>query len=64
MNITKKEAKQALKDIWYRAMTCGSVMTWDFTTGKRIAKKRYQEKHDMLDKLIEDYFKMSKEKEE
>lgn len=61
MDITKDKAKQALKDIWYRALDSNSVTKFDSYNKKLVAKKRYQEKHDMLDKLIEDYFELNRE---
>lgn len=57
MKLTKEECKQALKDIWYIAMTTDYVNKYDFKNGKHVANSKYQKEKALLLQLIEEHFK-------
>lgn len=55
--LTEKECKQALKDLTFHAFRqLGSCTKFDYEKRKFVLKKREQRQHDILLKLINEYF--------
>ena len=56
IKLSKEECTQALKDYTGAVMRSPNSMKFDESNCKWILKSRYQRQHDMVQKLIEEYY--------
>lgn len=54
--VTKEECIQALKTITFELLRSLECRKWDDDKGKWVLKGKFQNKHDVLEKLIEEHF--------